>query len=175
MSDEQNPSTSDESTPEPSENSLRAFETVWRFLEEDGWHPTRVDDKYIYRMQFSGQNGQQNVYAIVRVDMEQLLLYAVAPVKAAEPVRGAVSEFLTRANYGLRIGNFEMDYSDGEVRYKSSLDFEHTELQSPMVRNALYPAVQTLDRYMPGLMRVMYGGLTPVEAILEIETDDSDG
>lgn len=30
------------------------------------------------------------------------------------------AEFLTRANYGLVFGNFEMDMHDGEIRYKPS-------------------------------------------------------
>lgn len=160
--------------PAPTENGLRAFETLWRFLEEDNWHPTRLNDKYIYKVAFSGKNGFQNCYAIIRTDLEQFLFYAVSPIKAPEDVRPAIAEFITRANYGLRIGNFEMDYSDGEIRYKSSLDFEGVEFLGEMIRTAIYPAVQTLDRYMPGLMRVMFGGLTPVEAIYEIEQNNAD-
>ncbi|MBP8974021.1 MAG: YbjN domain-containing protein, partial [Anaerolineae bacterium] len=85
--------------------------------------------------------------------------------------RPAVAEFLTRANFGLRIGNFELDYHDGEVRYKTSLDFEDEKLTPALIRNAVYPAVTTMDRYLPGLMKVVYGGRTPYEAIEEIEAE----
>lgn len=173
--DDPPPPPDEDPTPEKpphTENGLRAFETVWRFLEEDDWHPRRIGEQYIYHVQFAGKNGSQNGYAIVRTDLEQFLYYAVAPIKMPEEVRNSIAEFLTRANYGLRIGNFELDYGDGEVRYKSSLDFEGTELQPQMIRTAVYPAVQTLDRYMPGLMRVAFGGSTPVEAIREIEQND---
>ena len=95
--------------------------------------------------------------------------YTVAPVKVPEEVRSDVAEYLTRANYGLRIGNFELDYRDGEVRYKTSLDFEGAELLPPLIRNTVYPSVNTMDRYMPGLMSVIYGGKTPFEAIEDIE------
>jgi hypothetical protein len=108
-------------------------------------------------------------YAIVRVDLEEFLFYAVAPVKVPEDVRIAVAEYVTRANYGLRIGNFELDYSDGEVRYKSSIDFEGQTLTSELIRNAIYPAVHTMDRYLSGLLRVSFGGATPLEAIEEVE------
>ena len=64
------------------ENALQAFETLSQFLEEDGWYPQRLDDKYIFRMGFSGKNGQLVCYAQIRVDLEQLIIYAVAPVKA---------------------------------------------------------------------------------------------
>jgi hypothetical protein len=103
------------------------------------------------------------------MDYEQFLFYAIAPVKAPEMARPAVAEFITRANYGLRIGNMEMDFADGEVRYKSSLDFEGETLTAGLIKNTIYPAVQTLDRYVPGLMGVIYGGKSPIEAIADVE------
>ncbi len=151
------------------DNGLRAFTTLHQFLEEDGWFPQQLDDKYIYRMGFSGHNGQTVCYAQIRVDLEQFLFYIIAPVKAPEEMCLTVAEFITRANYGLRIGNFEMDFSDGEVRYKSSLDFEGEILTPKLIKMAIYPAVQTMDRYLPGLMSVIDGGQTPAEAIAEIE------
>jgi hypothetical protein len=150
-------------------NGMQAFEMLSSYLDEDEWFPRRIEGKYAYSMSYSGKNGDLRCYAIIRVDLEEFLFYAVAPVKVPEEVRTAVAEFLTRANYGLRIGNFEMDYSDGEVRYKSSLDFESQTLTADLVRNAIYPAVHTMDRYLSGLLRVSFGGATPHEAIDEVE------
>ena len=154
---------------EQNRNGLQAFELLTTYLDDDEWFPRRIDGKYAYSMSYSGKNGDLRCYAIVRVDLEEFLFYAVAPIKVPEDVRLAVSEFLTRANYGLRIGNFELDYSDGEVRYKSSLDFEGESLTPELIRNAIYPAVHTMDRYLTGLLRVSFGGATPLEAIEEVE------
>ncbi len=150
-------------------NGLQAFELLSSYLDDDEWFPRRIEGKYAYSMSYSGKNGDLRCYAIVRVDLEEFLFYAVAPVKVPEEVRMSIAEYLTRANYGLRIGNFELDYSDGEVRYKSSLDFEGQILTSDLIRNAIYPAVHTMDRYLPGLLRVSFGGATPHEAIEEVE------
>jgi hypothetical protein len=153
----------------PSENALSAFETLGVFLEADGWHPQRIDERHLFRMGFAGENGRTTCWAQIRVELEQFFFYVIAPVKAPEEARPAVAEFITRANYGLRIGNFELDYGDGEVRYKSSLDFEGEALTPGLITCAIYPAVRTMDRYLPGLMGVMYGGKAPAEAIAEIE------
>jgi hypothetical protein len=147
----------------------RAFATLGEFLRDDGWHPQQLDRRPIYRVYFAGEHGDVRCYAQIRVDLEQFLFYVIAPVKSPEPMLPAVVEFLTRANYGLRIGCFEVDYTDGEVRYKSSLDFEHETLTPGLIRNAIYPAVHTMDFYLPGLLAVMYGNKTPKEAIAEIE------
>jgi hypothetical protein len=150
-------------------NGLQAFELLSNYLDDDEWFPRRIEGKYAYSMSYSGKNGDLRCYAIVRVDLEEFLFYAVAPVKVPEEVRMSIAEYLTRANYGLRIGNFELDYSDGEVRYKSSLDFEGQVLNEDLIRNAIYPAVHTMDRYLPGILRVSFGGATPHEAIEEVE------
>lgn len=151
-------------------NALTAFETLGRFLEADQWFPQVVDEQYAYRTYYKGKNGELRIFAQVRVDLEQFIFYAISTVKVPEEARPAIAEFITRANFGLRVGNFEMDYSDGEVRYKSSLDFEGEPLTDNLIRNAVYPAVQTMDSYLPGLMKVAFGGLTPFEAIEEIES-----
>lgn len=150
-------------------NGLRAFANVGRFLEEDGWFPQRLEDKYIYRVGFSGKSGDLICYAQIRVELEQFLFYVLAPIKAPEEKLHAVAEYITRANYGLRIGNLEMDFNDGEVRYKSSLDFEGVALTDDLIKHAIYPAVQTMDRYLPGLLKVVYGDEPPAEVIAAIE------
>ena len=160
--------------PKPDNNNVvQAFATLGEFLQADEWHPQELEGKHIYRMGFNGKNGQTTCYAQVREDLEQFLFYVVAPIKTPQDLRLAVAEFITRANYGLRIGNFELDFSDGEVRYKSSLDFEHVVLSPDLIKNAIYPAVQTMDRYLPGLMGVIYGGESPAEAIAKIEGESA--
>lgn len=151
---------------------LAAYKAVGEFLEADGWHPQALEDTYVYRSYFVGHNGEVTCFAQVRVDLEQFIFYVVMPMRAPAHMRSAVAEYITRANYGLRIGNFEMDFDDGEIRYKSSVDFEGTELTPPLLRNTIYPAVQTMDRYMPGILAVIFGGKSPEEAIAAIEEDE---
>ena len=151
--------------------ALDAFSTLGDFLKDDGWYPQQLEGKQIYRMGFGGHNGQMTCYAQVWDDLEQFVFYVLAPVKAPEALRPAVAEFITRANYGLRIGNFELDYLDGELRYKSSLDFEGVALTPELIINAIYPAVQTMDRYLPGLMEVIYGDRPPAAAVAAIENE----
>lgn len=150
-------------------NGWRAFGTLEQFLIDDQWHPQQLEDKTIFRVYYSGDNGDLRCYAQVRVDLEQFVFYVVAPVKAPEEVRPGVAEYITRANYGLRIGNFEMDYGDGEIRCKTSIDFEESTLDNYLIKNAIYAAVHTMDFYLPGLLSVMFGNDNPEQSIAETE------
>lgn len=147
----------------------RAFVALGQYLEEDGWYPQKLTNKEAYRMPYFGKNGQFQCYAQVRVEAEQFMFYATAPIKVQEELRLTVAEYLTRANYGLYVGNFELDFSDGEVRYKSSIDFEGEPLSNNLIRNTIYPAVRMMDQYLGGLFKVIYSGMSPLDAIKEIE------
>lgn len=80
-----------------------------------------------------------------------------------------MAEFLTRANYGLMIGNFEMDFNDGEIRYKTSIDVEGDNLSSALLKQLVYANVMTMDQYLPGIIAVIDGNISPVDANAKIE------
>jgi hypothetical protein len=90
-------------------------------------------------------------------------------VKVPEYKRYNVAAFITMINYGIIIGNFEMNFYDGEIRYKTSLDVEGTQLSSTLVKHLVYSNVTTMDKYLPGIMSVIFGNLSPEEVISRIE------
>ena len=69
------------------------------------------------------------------------------------------------------MGNFELDMDDGSVRFKSSVDYENVGLTQELVRNTFAPAAFTMDRYLEGLLAVMYGSKQPADVIEAIESD----
>ncbi len=126
-------------------------------------------DKMIIRYEVTGDNVTASVFFIPDERAQILCVYAYCPNHVPEEHRLRVCEFLTRANYGLRVGNFEMDMDDGELRYKVSVDVEGGELTSKMVSYMMGYAVVRMDKYYPGLMALLYGGATPADAVKLVE------
>ncbi len=97
-------------------------------------------------------------------------VYSTSPFRVAPDRRAAAVEAITRANYGLPLGNFECDLHDGEVRYKLSLLLpQGGELTDELVGTAMALNLRTHDRYLPALEAVVYRGVQPVEAVAEVE------
>jgi hypothetical protein len=147
------------------------FNTLIEFFEEDEWDFQWVEGMSVLSMGFSGKNGKWVCYAQAREKQQQFVFYSVMPVNVPDDKRPAISEFITRANYGMVIGNFEMDFEDGEIRYKTSIDVEGAALLPPLIRQMVYANVIITDRYLPGLMSVLYGGKSPIAAIANIEDE----
>jgi hypothetical protein len=145
------------------------LDTAISFFKEDGWSFTQLEEQPILRLGFQGENGQWSCYAQAREEQAQLLFYSVCPMNAPGDRRPAVAELLTRVNYGLFIGDFELDMDDGEVRYKTSIDVHGDRLSPALVRPLVYANVLMMDRYLPAIMSVIYGDVPPAEAVAKAE------
>ena len=150
------------------------FEAVVDYLNEDDWKYNIVKDDTALVLSFRGRSGSWQCFANVDEERQWFSFFSILPSNVPEEKRPIIAEFITRANYGLVIGNFEMDYNDGEVRYKTSIDVEGGELSPKMIENMMQANLMTMDRYFPGLMSVLYGGRDPAESIAEIEGGHSE-
>ncbi len=145
------------------------FEAVVDYLTEDDWKFNVVKDDTALMLSFRGEAGSWQCFATVDEEKQWFTFYSILPSNVPEEKRVEIAEFITRANYGLVIGNFEMDYADGEVRYKTSVDVEGGELTPKMIENQMRANLMTMDRYFAGIMGVLYGDRDPAEAIAEME------
>ncbi|MCA9489215.1 MAG: YbjN domain-containing protein [Myxococcales bacterium] len=133
-----------------------------------GVEAARVDeDTLVVPIETSA--GRMTGIVAARRDMSILLFYAVGPERVPPERRAAVAEYMTRANFGLPMGCFEMDWEDGEVRYRTALDYEGTSLAPVQIDNLVQPAIHVSDRYLPALLQVARGELEPEAAIAEAE------
>ena len=94
-----------------------------------------------------------------------VLLYLAIEDTIPVEARPRLCEYLCRANYGLAMGNFEIDMNDGEVVFRISADVEGVGLTETTVGNMFEEAALTMDRFYPGLVKVAYEGIEPVDAI----------
>lgn len=145
------------------------FKIICDFFEAENWSFTEIEKQQVLSVNFTGQNGQWICYARVREEENQFICYSDFPVKVPEDKRLAMAEFLTRINYGLVIGNFEMDFEDGELHYKTGIDGGDDRLSQALVRQVVYRNMQTTDEYFPGMMAIISGDALPVEAVALIE------
>jgi tellurite resistance protein len=151
--------------------SDRIYAGMVDFFRADDWPFQDLEDEPVLQMAYQGENGRWNCVAKARESAQQLVFYSVCPIQVPVEKRQAIAEFITRANYGLIVGNFELDFADGEVRYKTSLDIEETELTFVLIKQIVYANVLTMDKYLPGILKVIYGEVNPAAAIAQVEDE----
>ena len=145
------------------------FATIVNFFKKFGWLFSQFAEEPILYITYQGKNGRWNCSAKAREQQQQFVFYSVCPVTAPESQRQAIAEFITIANYDMIIGNFELDFRDGEIRYKTSIDVEGDRLSFAGINNLVYANVNMMDKYLPGIMSVIAGEVIPTSAINQIE------
>ena len=145
------------------------FSTLIDYMEEETWKYEILEGETILRFHFKGSSGRLLCYAEVDEEKFWLIFYAYMPVNTPAEKMADMAEFICRANRGMRIGNFELDYDDGEIRYKTSIDAEGGELTNTMIDNLLRANLSTINRYFPGIMSVIYSEKDVLDLIREIE------
>jgi hypothetical protein len=105
-------------------------------------------------------------------DDEVFQTYVTLPVSVSdEKMRPLVSEFVVRANNKLTLGNFDFEIDEGKLRYHAAHAFGPGDLDDETIERLMSTVLETVDRYYPALMRLMYGGNTPADAVFLSELD----
>lgn len=133
---------------------------VERVITEAGWKFSREDDGQgiiDYLLQMDESSLIEAFLMRLSEPFQRLVLYVLFRPKAKKEHRQELCEFVARANYGMGDGNFEMDFDDGSVRFRISLDFTGVPLAASLVRNLLVDALNTIELYQRALGRVIAG------------------
>ena len=153
--------------PIPGRFSLPA-DTIARFAEffnKQGWGYRQDLDKPVIHTGFSGDNGQWQCVAVAGPQDKHLLFLSLLPGKAAANRRAACAELLTRINFCLALGSFEMDFEDGEIRFRTSIPSASEDVSPEMVEHLVFFNLSTVDRFFGAVMKVIYAEVAPMAAL----------
>lgn len=142
------------------------------FLTEDDWHFSFDDQRGLFKFGLNLKGRIKKVSYIIDVKDDEYVVYAISPLGADEDdekMMSTMAEFICRANYGLKNGNFELDMRDGEIRYKSFVDCEGITPTAEMVRNSIHCPAAMFDRYGVGIVDIIFGDSTAKDAISKCE------
>lgn len=144
------------------------FEKIQKRLKDKEVHYSIENDVISMSMRINDTVGVVNV--VFDVLDKGILSYAIFNSQAPQEKRASVAEYLHRANYGLTHGNFEMDYLDGEIRFKLATFFDDSNTVSNiMIDRHIYIPCFMFERYGEGILKLLVGEGDPESLISEAE------
>jgi hypothetical protein len=145
------------------------FDWLVTFFAGEQWKFASSAQQQTVSFVFDGKAGPWTTYVKAFDAEQQIAVYGVLPFTIEDDQRLAAAELITRINHGLVIGNFEMDFGDGEVRYKTSLDFEGEVLTDKLVIQLVRANLAIVDSYLPAFIAMAIKRLTAVAALALVE------
>jgi hypothetical protein len=140
------------------------------YLEAEDFAYEVLDAGTAIRTSFLGKTAPYAVRIILPGGAPVLGVLVRLPVVVPEGQRPVVADAVNRANYGLRLGSFELDPADGMLLFRSAMPIADGTLTREQFRHLLYSALSTTDGYARAFLRLIYGDdLSPAEVIAEVE------
>lgn len=139
------------------------------YLDSQNWHYDLDANKGVIQFNLKIDSKLKNCRMFIFVGEKDIQTYAVCPINASKDVYGNVVEFITRANYGLKLGNFEFDYSDGEIRFHCCMACGGSVPSLMDVERCVDVGFFMLQRYGDGLVKNLMGYGNPEADIKAIE------
>ena len=132
-------------------NAVKAFmdgiQCRYRFDEQNG----------VFECGITLKGRLQSCRYLIIIRQSSITTLAICPLNCQKEYRDEMAKFLTMANYNLRDGNFEMDFSDGEIRYKCYVPCgSQIPDEDVIVENFAVPSMM-LKKYGNGIVSVMFG------------------
>lgn len=155
-----------------SQPEQQSTETLQRVMKEIGWQPEPAEGDITGFVVDFGEPHVPIATALAAIAPGGQFIFYINFGYAARPDRrDECARLLARLNSGLTIGSFEMDYDDGQIRCKSSVDFGGGELTENLVRNTILGAMKAIEAYAGAVTDVVMRGGTAADAAARAQQD----
>ena len=134
------------------------IDAVRDWLDQDDWRYEFDAEETLIRLNLTLTSKIKKAHIVFLFKEDCYTLYATAPINGDTDDLTELNKFIAMANYGLRNGNFELDFRDGEIRYKTFVNCDGLEtLPEEIIKDSVLAACFTLDRYGDGLAALAMG------------------
>jgi hypothetical protein len=127
---------------------------VKKYLQEHGFKFFQPDvEKPTFFLGIGTSNGKFQCIVDVQAAQERLLMLSIFPTPVPQHLRASLAELLIRINYNLFLGHFELDFTDGEIRFKTSLIYADAQVTPKMIDAFVTSNLTAMDAYSEWLTR----------------------
>ena len=93
-------------------------------------------------------------------------MVSLLPLKASEMRQNACAELLVRINNKVGLGHFDLDFSDGQIAFRTAIPVgEGNRLRMSVIEHVIRGHHTLVDQYLPAISTVLFTGQTPEEAL----------
>jgi hypothetical protein len=152
-------------------NANVTLELLSQYLDARDFAHTVNEDGRVIETGFTGDTGIFKVSVVLWGEAPMKLFIGVRiPIIVPEKRRPAMAEAITRANFGMALGGFEMEMGTGFLGFKADMAIADGTVTEEQFHTLLIAAMGTADTYLPAFLRLIYGDdLSPAKVVAEVE------
>lgn len=152
--------------------STEIASAIENFLNEDGWHFMFDENNGSFVFSLSVAGKLKNISYMIRIKETGYIVYAISPIgvdKNDKKMMSNMAEFICRANYGLKTGNFEINMDSGEIQFKFYVPCDDAVPAYATIGNSIFCPAIMFDEYGPGIVDVIFNNVSGKDAVEKCE------
>jgi hypothetical protein len=152
---------------------MKLTDLVTDLLEKEQCPYERSGEGTEFRIYFHGRYSSFSTLIFVDDDHCILRTYSKCPVKIPNHKLLATTELIARINFGLSIGNFDLDIDERIVLFRTAMKIFKDNPGQHTIGTLIFGNCLSMDRFSPVIASVIYGNISPKKAIdLFPDSDD---
>ena len=151
-------------------NTPTTFQTVIEHFKRNGWNFQIHPDRPLLHAGFRGKHGNFRCVAAVDEPDDLLQVVSFLPFVVPPDKLAAAAELCARLSYGMKMGRFELDPANGDLRFHTYGAYPKGELKDAVVHRVLGVNLAMVDLHFPAFISVIYGNVSPAEAARQVRT-----
>ncbi len=149
------------------------IDTILDFFNELDWDHRFYPEDSSVDASYGGENGTWQCRAVWDAQAEIFCFYSFLPTSVPLERRYAMMELITRLNQGQRYGDFELDLNTGSMALRTYLLCREQQLEQAALNDAVSGNLALMDDHLHVLMKLIFSGLSPLEAWEEALRDEN--
>ncbi len=99
-------------------------------------------------------------------DEGRYVMVSLLPIKASESRKNACAELLVRINNKVGLGHFDLDFSDGQIAFRTAIPVgEGSRLRMNVIEHVIRGHQTLVNQFFPSISAVLFADQTPEEAL----------
>lgn len=129
------------------------LDTLRHVLDELEWEPEQDEAVSGFHIDFGPPHFPvATAFAAIAEETKDFLFYINFGINVAPEDRQTLMQSITRINWGLTIGNFELNLDNGHLRFKASVAYGGAGLSEALTCNVIERAMSAVEVYGGELM-----------------------
>jgi hypothetical protein len=151
------------------------FQTVVEFFKRNKWTFQAVENRPILSANFRGRNGSYRLLVSVDESDDLVQVFCFVPVVVPPHKLAAVSELCIRISHNMKLGRFELNHADGELRFQTYGTYPARDLKEEVLRRVFGVNLAMTDQHFPAFIAVIYSDVIPDQAAIDVRIRASQG
>ncbi len=123
------------------------YDSVIELFQQEGWQYAPVEGREIIRSGFEAQHTRVNVHVQIFAPMQALSVVSESDWKSSDQQkRVKLAELAMRVNRELTVGNFEMDWEQGQLVFRVTNLFPEGKVALSIIKGMVHTVISEMDR-----------------------------